>query len=79
MNLSVQIGKLTLQNPVTVASGTFGYGVEYAQLLDLDQLGTVVVKGIRLGSLRTPTPHRLSAGLFLSTRRPIVVARQHEL
>ena len=50
MNLSVQIGKLTLQNPVTVASGTFGYGVEYAQLLDLNQLGAVVVKGIRLES-----------------------------
>lgn len=57
MNLSVQIGKLTLQNPVTVASGTFGYGVEYAQLLDLNQLGAVVVKGIRLGPVRgNPTP-----------------------
>ena len=47
MNLSVQLGKLKLQNPVMVASGTFGYGVEYAQLLDLNQLGAVVVKGIR--------------------------------
>ncbi len=57
MNLSVQIGKLTLQNPVTVASGTFGYGVEYAQLLDLNQLGAVVVKGIRLHPVRgNPTP-----------------------
>ncbi|MCU0784002.1 MAG: dihydroorotate dehydrogenase [Verrucomicrobia bacterium] len=57
MNLSVQIGKLTLQNPVTVASGTFGYGVEYAQLLDLNQLGAVVVKGIRLEPVRgNPTP-----------------------
>lgn len=57
MNLSVQIGKLTLQNPVTVASGTFGYGVEYAQLLDLNQLGAVVVKGIRLNPVRgNPTP-----------------------
>jgi dihydroorotate dehydrogenase (NAD+) catalytic subunit len=53
----VQIGKLTLQNPVTVASGTFGYGVEYAQLLDLNQLGAVVVKGIRLEPVRgNPTP-----------------------
>jgi dihydroorotate dehydrogenase (NAD+) catalytic subunit len=57
MNLSVQIGKLTLQNPVTVASGTFGYGVEYSQLLDLNQLGAVVVKGIRLNPVRgNPTP-----------------------
>jgi dihydroorotate dehydrogenase (NAD+) catalytic subunit len=57
MNLSVQIGKLKLQNPVMVASGTFGYGAEYAQLLDLNQLGAVVVKGIRLGPVRgNPTP-----------------------
>jgi len=57
MNLSVQLGKLTLQNPVMVASGTFGYGVEYAQLLDLNQLGAIVVKGIRLHPVRgNPTP-----------------------
>jgi dihydroorotate dehydrogenase (NAD+) catalytic subunit len=57
VNLSVQIGKLRMQNPVTVASGTFGYGVEYAQLLDLNQLGAVTVKGIRLHPVRgNPTP-----------------------
>ncbi len=57
MNLSVQIGQLAMQNPVTVASGTFGYGVEYAQLLDLNQLGAVTVKGIRLNPVRgNPTP-----------------------
>jgi dihydroorotate dehydrogenase (NAD+) catalytic subunit len=57
MNLSVQIGTLRLQNPVMVASGTFGYGAEYAQLLDLNQLGAVVVKGIRLHPVRgNPTP-----------------------
>ncbi len=57
MNLSVQIGKLRMPNPVTVASGTFGYGVEYAQLLDLNQLGAVTVKGIRLHAVRgNPTP-----------------------
>lgn len=57
VNLSVQIGKLRMQNPVTVASGTFGYGVEYAQLLDLNQLGAVTVKGIRLNPVRgNPTP-----------------------
>ena len=56
-NLSVSIGKLTLQNPVMVASGTFGYGAEYARLLDLNQLGAVVVKGIRLAPVRgNPTP-----------------------
>jgi len=67
MNLSVQIGKLKLQNPVTVASGTFGYGVEYAQLLDLNQLGAVVVKGIRLAPVRgnaTPRTVEVACGLI---------------
>jgi len=67
MNLSVQIGRLTLPNPVTVASGTFGYGVEYARLLDLNQLGAVVVKGIRLGPVRgNPTPRtvEVASGLI---------------
>jgi dihydroorotate dehydrogenase (NAD+) catalytic subunit len=67
MNLSVQIGKLKLQNPVMVASGTFGYGVEYAQLLDLNQLGAVVVKGIRLHPVRgNPTPRtvEVASGLI---------------
>jgi dihydroorotate dehydrogenase (NAD+) catalytic subunit len=67
MNLSVRIGSLTLQNPVTVASGTFGYGVEYSQLLDLNRLGAVVVKGIRLGPVRgNPTPRtvEVASGLI---------------
>src|ERR1035437_2301425 len=67
MNLSVKIGSLTLQNPVTVASGTFGYGAEYAQLIDLNQLGAVVVKGIRLEPVRgNPTPRtvEVTSGLI---------------
>ena len=67
MNLSVKIGKLKMQNPVMVASGTFGYGVEYAQLLDLNQLGAVVVKGIRLGPVRgnaTPRTVEVDSGLI---------------
>ncbi len=67
MNLSVSLGRLTLPNPVTVASGTFGYGVEYARLLDLNQLGAVVVKGIRLGPVRgNPTPRtvEVASGLI---------------
>ncbi len=47
-DLSVQLGPLRLRNPVMVASGTFGYGEEYADFLDLTQLGAVVVKGISL-------------------------------
>lgn len=67
MNLSVQIGNLTMPNPVTVASGTFGYGVEYARLLDLNQLGAVVVKGIRLNPVRghpTPRTAEVTSGLL---------------
>ena len=47
-----------MQNPVTVASGTFGYGVEYARLLDLNLLGAVVVKGIRLHPVPGNPPPR---------------------
>jgi dihydroorotate dehydrogenase (NAD+) catalytic subunit len=67
MNLSVQIGTLKLQNPVMVASGTFGYGVEYARLMDLNQLGAVVVKGIRLEPVRgnfTPRTVEVASGLI---------------
>jgi dihydroorotate dehydrogenase (NAD+) catalytic subunit len=67
VNLSVQIGTMTLPNPVMVASGTFGYGVEYAQLLDLNQLGAVVVKGIRLHPVRgnrTPRTVEVTSGLI---------------
>ena len=45
-DLSVQLGRLHLKNPVMVASGTFGYGPEYADLVDLNRLGAIVVKGI---------------------------------
>jgi dihydroorotate dehydrogenase (NAD+) catalytic subunit len=48
MDLAVQIGALTLKNPVIAASGCFGYGVEYADLVDLSSLGGVVVKGLFL-------------------------------
>jgi dihydroorotate dehydrogenase (NAD+) catalytic subunit len=47
-DLSVRLGPLALKNPVMVASGTFGYGEEYADFLDLSRLGAVVVKGISL-------------------------------
>jgi dihydroorotate dehydrogenase (NAD+) catalytic subunit len=46
VDLSVELGPLGLQNPVLAASGTFGYGVEFAELVDLNQLGGIVVKGL---------------------------------
>ena len=48
MDLSVQIGALTLKNPFIAASGCFGYGVEYADVVDLSSLGGVAVKGLFL-------------------------------
>jgi dihydroorotate dehydrogenase (NAD+) catalytic subunit len=46
MDLSVRIGSLTLANPLIAASGCFGYGVEYADLIDLSSLGGIAVKGL---------------------------------
>ncbi|MHB8769654.1 MAG: dihydroorotate dehydrogenase [Syntrophales bacterium] len=46
--LAVDIGRLRLKNPVLTASGTFGYGQEYAPFVDLGRLGAVVVKGLSL-------------------------------
>ena len=47
-DLRVKIGALELRNPVMTASGTFGYGPEYAPLLDLSRLGGIIVKGTTL-------------------------------
>jgi dihydroorotate dehydrogenase (NAD+) catalytic subunit len=48
VDLRVQVGSLLLQNPIIAASGTFGYGVEFAHLVDLDRLGGIVVKGLSI-------------------------------
>jgi len=47
-NLSVNIGNLRLKNPVMTASGTFGYGLEFADFVPLDGLGAIIVKGTTL-------------------------------
>lgn len=46
--LNVKIGSLELKNPVLTASGTFGYGTEYADFIDLNRLGGFIVKGTTL-------------------------------
>lgn len=46
--INISIGKLKPKNPVMVASGTFGYGLEYKDLVDLDKLGAIVTKTITL-------------------------------
>ena len=48
MNLKVKLGNIELQNPVMTASGTFGYGEEFEQLIDLNRLGGICVKGTTL-------------------------------
>jgi dihydroorotate dehydrogenase (NAD+) catalytic subunit len=48
MDLSTRIGSLTLKNPLIAASGCFGYGVEYADIVDLSSLGAIAVKGLFL-------------------------------
>lgn len=48
LKMGVDIGGLALKNPVMTASGTFGYGEEYADYLDLNRLGAIVVKGLSL-------------------------------
>jgi len=47
-DMRVDLGGIPMRNPVTVASGTFGYGPEYADLVDLESLGAITVKGICL-------------------------------
>ena len=46
--MDVHLGRLKLKNPVMTASGTFGYGEEYADYVDLNRLGAIVVKGLSL-------------------------------
>ena len=47
-NMAVKLGRLKLNNPVMTASGTFGYGEEYAGYVDLNKIGAIVVKGLSL-------------------------------
>jgi len=88
-DLAVAVGGLVLKNPVMTASGTFGYGEEYAPYLDLNRLGAVVVKGLslepRLGNpppriIETPSGMLNAIGLqnvgvraFLSEKLPFLM------
>jgi dihydroorotate dehydrogenase (NAD+) catalytic subunit len=57
VDLSVQVGALRLANPILAASGTFGYGLEFADLVDLNRLGGFVTKGISLQPIEgAPAP-----------------------
>ena len=48
VDLSVKLGKLQMKNPVMTASGTFGYGTEYSDFVDISRIGGIIVKGTTL-------------------------------
>ena len=48
MDTKINFAGIEMKNPVTVASGTFGYGREYSQFFDLSKLGGVITKGTSL-------------------------------
>jgi len=62
-DLSVTVAGIPLKNPVIAASGTFGYGIEFEDVVQLDKLGGFVVKGFR----KNPWPATLHLD---STRQP---------
>ena len=59
-DLQVELASLVLKNPVMVASGTFGYGREYAEYFDLSSLGAVMVKGVSLEPWSGNRPPRIT-------------------
>jgi len=59
VDLSVRIGSLALKNPLMTASGCFGYGLEYADIVELSSLGAVVVKGLFLNEREGHPPPRI--------------------
>ena len=66
-DISIKLGDIELKNPVMTASGTFGYGEEFDSIIDLNQLGAIVVKGISLKPMPGNPPPRIvetSAGML---------------
>ena len=57
--LTTRLGPLALENPVMVASGTFGYGLEYEEMVDISRIGAISVKGISLEPRKGNPPPRV--------------------
>lgn len=80
--LSVQIGALRLKNPVMPASGTFGYGQEFEDFLDLNQLGAIIVKGTtvepRIGNYPGRATETASGVLFSIGLQNVGIERLRE-
>ena len=67
-NLSFKIGNVEFKNPIMTASGTFGSGKEYADFVDLNKLGAVVVKGVSKTAWtgnETPRIAEVYGGMFI--------------
>ena len=67
VDLSVQVGALRLAKPIITAGGTFGYGVEFAHLVDLNGLGGIVTKGISkepIEGARAPRVYETASGML---------------
>ena len=91
--MAVEIGGLKLKNPVMTASGTFGYGEEYADYVDLNRLGAIVVKGLSLkprlgnppprimetagGMLNAVGLQNVGVDAFIQTKLPFL--RKHDI
>jgi dihydroorotate dehydrogenase (NAD+) catalytic subunit len=58
-DLKVNLGTIELQNPVITASGTFGYAREFAEIVDLNRLGGIIVKGLSLQPAKGNPPPRI--------------------
>ena len=58
-DLSVSFAGIELKNPIIAAAGTFGYGIEFADILHLDRLGGLVVKGLSKEPMTGNPPPRL--------------------
>ena len=57
--MAVQIAGVSFKNPVLTASGTFGYGLEFANLMDLNSIGGIVVKGLSMAPIQGNPPPRI--------------------
>ena len=59
VSTKVSIAGLELRNPVMTASGTFGYGLEFAEYMDLKKIGAIVTKGLALKPVKGNRPQRI--------------------
>ena len=72
-DLSVNIGKLEMSNPVMTASGTFGYGLEFQDFVDLEKIGGIIVKGTTLHHREgNPYPRMTAIAGVISVSSPLI-------